>query len=668
MTNAHNLPGKTTEELVLNLREVIANHDSLYEQNKPVITDSEYDALYLELVKLEEENPHLHDPNSPTQKIQAVIVDGLKKVAHSTPMLSQEKVTTEEGIRKFLERGHGIVLVQQKLDGLTVVATDEGKKMTQAVTRGSGFIGEDVTHSIQTFKNIPARIPFEGKLEVRMEALVPFEEFERINVDGRYSNPRNLASGTVRQLDASITKERNLQGIVFDLISAEDMDFEDDQAQLEFIKAQGYEVVETKAFSIDTEEGKEALIEYALTYAEKVRPTLPHMIDGLILKFNDLGLREELGTASKYPKWAIAYKFPSLDATTTLKDVVFQVGKTGQITPVAEFDEVEIDSVRIGRATLHNFRNVREKDIRIGDRVVIARANDVIPQVVQSIHTLRDGNEIEVGHPETCPSCSTPTIFNGENLYCPNSDCEPQKEGKLEHFVSRDAMNVDGLGEKTITQLYREGFIQGISDIYRLTDKKEGIVKMEGFGVKKYDKMIKGIETSKKNSFHQVLYALSIPWIGRTASRTLAKHYSSVHQMVQASEDVDSFKLALISIPDFGETMANSLIDFISLGKNKELIAELSSLGLEMKSDYIAPKTDTAISGKTFVITGALSKGRNEYKAEIESLGGKVSGSVSKKTDYLLMGPDAAGSSKHTKAVDLGVVILSESDYLAMNE
>lgn len=668
MTNAQNLQGETTEELVFNLREEIAKHDSLYEQNKPVITDSEYDALYLELVRLEEENPHLHDPNSPTQKIQAMIVDGLKKVAHSTPMLSQEKVTTEEGVRKFLDRGHGIVLVQEKLDGLTVVATDEGKRMTQAVTRGSGYIGEDVTHSLQTFKNVPTSIPFAGKLEVRMEALVPFEEFERINVDGRYSNPRNLASGTVRQLDATITKERNLKGIVFDLISAEDMDFEDDLAQLDFMQAQGYEVVHTKAFSIDTEEGKEALIKYVLNYAEKVRPTLPHMIDGLILKFNDLGLREELGTASKYPKWAIAYKFPSLDATTTLKNIVFQVGKTGQITPVAEFDEVEIDSVRISRATLHNFRNIREKDIRIGDRVVIARANDVIPQVVQSVHTLRDGNEVVVGHPETCPSCSTPTIFNGENLYCPNSDCEPQKEGKLEHFVSRDAMNVDGLGEKTITQLYREGFIQDVTDVYRLADKKELIVKMEGFGVKKYDKMIAGIEASKINSFHQVLYAFSIPLIGRTASRTLAKHYVSVHEMLKASEEPTIFKQTLISIPDIGETMANSLITFLSLETTKQLINELGTLGLEMKSDYVAPKTDTAISGKTFVITGALSKGRNEYKEEIESLGGKVSGSVSKKTDYLLMGPDAAGSSKHTKAVDLGVVILSEEAYLAMNQ
>ncbi|MEK5209626.1 NAD-dependent DNA ligase LigA [Psychrobacillus sp. FSL H8-0510] len=652
----------TVEEQLKGLREEIIQHDRLYEQNSPVITDSEYDRLYLQLVELEDANPELSDSESPTNKIHAVVVDGLKKVTHSSPMLSQEKITDAAGIRKFVGRGQGKVLAQHKMDGLTIVVKYNNGRLEQAVSRGTGLIGEDLTHTISTIKNVPKVISFTSQLEVRMEVIIPYAEFERINTDGKYSNPRNLASGTVRQLDSSVAASRALKGIAFDLVYVDGLDFETDTEQLAFLKENGFELVET--FEFDADE-VEKIVEFSEAYGEKERGTLPFMIDGLVLKFDTLAIRETLGSASKYPKWACAYKFSSLDATTTLREILFQVGKTGQITPVAVFDEVDIDSVRITRATLHNFRNIRDKDIRIGDRIIVQRANDVIPQVVQSIHSERSGSEIAVVHPEACPACGIPTKFNGENLYCTNAWCEPVVEGKLEHFVSREAMNIDGLGDKTIAELHRQGFINLIPDIYDLHEKGEGIVTLEGFGKKKFDKMVKGIEASKSNSFHQVLYAFSIPNIGRTASRTLAKHFDSVPALIEASKG-SSLKETLLAIPDFGETMANSLIEFLCSEANREMIEELSMAGLLMKSDYVAPKTDTAITEKTFVITGALSKGRNEFKAEIEGLGGKVSGSVSKKTDYLLMGPDAEGSSNHKKAVELGVTILSEQEYSSM--
>jgi len=655
----------TVEEQVKFLQEEIKKHDRLYEQNQPIITDSEYDELYLELVKLEMEHPELVTEESPTQKIHTVVVEGLKKVVHSSPMLSQEKITTEEGIRKFLEKGHGIVLVQQKLDGLTIVDTHNGGEFEQAVTRGDGYIGELVSHSVSTFKSVPKKIPFTGKLEVRSEALVPFEEFERINVDGRYSNPRNLASGTVRQLDSSIASERNLRAIVFDLISAENMEFENDMEQLDFLEEQGFDVVPYEVFNIDSVEGKESLVEYVLNYAQTIRPSLPYMIDGLILKFADLGLREELGYASKYPKWACAFKFPSMDATTTLREIVLQVGKSGQITPVGEFDTVNIDGVRISRATLHNFRNIREKDIRIGDKIVVARANDVIPQIIKSLHEERTIVSGVYEAPTHCPVCSSESTWDGENLFCTGIDCEPQLVGKLQHFVSRGAMNIDGLGEKTIQQLYEKKFITSIADIYRLETHQADIVQMEGFGQKKYDKMIAGIEVSKKLPLNKVIYGLSIHLIGETASKQLGKVFTNMNDLLTQSKE-EHFKQNLLALSDFGDRMTNSFAGFMHTTKNIQILQEMMDLGVEMVSDYVKPDESSPIAGKTFVITGALSKGRNEFKADIEALGGKVSGSVSKKTDFLLMGEDAVGTSKALKAEELGIRILFENDYIAL--
>lgn len=654
----------TAIERIEFLQTEITKHDELYEQNQPVITDTEYDLLYKELMELEELHPELVTPDSPTQRIVTTLVSSLPKVQHAAPMLSQDKVNDEQGLRDFISKNKtgSRYIVQQKLDGLTIVDGREEGKMKQAVTRGDGYIGEDVSHTVRTFDNLPKRIPFEDKMSVRMEAIIPFEEFERINVDGKYSNPRNLASGTVRQLDSSIAQERKLWGIAFELEEAEGQTFKTDVEQLEFMKAQGFDVVPYKVFEAhETEE----LIAYCLSYGKEVRPTIPYMIDGLVIKFDDLELRKELGFTSKFPKWSCAFKFESLDATTTLTNVVFQVGKTGQITPVAEFEKINISGVNITRATLHNFSNILKKDIRLGDKIVVARANDVIPQVVKSIHSERTGSEIEVPMPSLCPSCASPTERIGENIYCTGASCKPQLSGKLIHYVSRKALNIDGLGAKTVEMLLEKNLVDSVAGLYRLHEKREAFDTIEGFGEKKIEKMLNGIESSKEMPFEKVLYGLSIRLVGESASKDVAKEFGSMLNLLEESTK-PGFKERLLNIEDFGETMSMSLIDFLENEQNQSLIRDLDALGLKMQSSrpsQVIQDGEESLEGNTFVITGALSKGRDEFKTLIEARGGKVSGSVSKKTTYLLMGDDAIGTSKHKKAVDLGVTILNEDAF-----
>ncbi|WP_214688485.1 NAD-dependent DNA ligase LigA [Exiguobacterium sp. s163] len=653
------------ERLVF-LQQEIKKHDELYEMNQPVITDGEYDNLYQELVALEEQHPDMVTPDSPTQRIVTTLVSSLKKVRHDNPMLSQDKVNDEAGLRKFLAKNTtgSRIIVQQKLDGLTIVDVRKQGAMKQAVTRGDGYIGEDVSHNVKTFDNVPDKIPFENDLSVRMEAIIPFDEFERINVDGSYSNPRNLASGTVRQLDSKIAAERNLLGIAFELEKADGTAFGTDVERLEFMKELGFDVVPYKVFEPHEQE---ALIEYCLNYNTEVRPSIPYMIDGLVIKFDDIALREQLGYTSKFPKWSCAFKFESLDATTTLRNVAFQVGKSGQITPVAEFDKINISGVNITRATLHNYSNIITKDIRIGDKIVVARANDVIPQVVKAIHAERSGEEKVVEMPSTCPSCASPTERIGENVYCTGATCKPQFAGKLAHYVSRKAMNIDGLGDKTVEVLLERNLIESFADLYRLHEKRDQFTDMEGFGEKKIDKMLKGIEDSKEMPFEKALYGLSIRLIGQSASKDVAKKFGSMENLLESSL-LPNFKTELMGIEDFGETMSDSLIDYLKNPKNRMQIQEMLDLGVKMVSSETAEVAveGTSLEGSPFVITGALSKSRDEFKALIEARGGKVSGSVSKKTTYLLMGDDANGTSKHKKAMDLGVTILSEEGFNAL--
>ena len=650
----------------------VRKHDELYEQNKPIISDGEYDVLFAELVQIEETYPELRTAISPTQKIYTKKVDGLQEVVHTHFMGSQEKIKDANGVEQFCNRAHDAILAQYKLDGLTCVLRYQNGLFKQAITRGTGFLGEDITHSVRTIRNVPKKIAFQGTLEVRSEIIIPYAEFERINSEienpaDAYSNPRNLASGTVRQLDASIAHKRNLQSIVFDLVVAEGVSLTTDEEQIAFLQAQGFDVVKSERFE-NTPEGRQALLAFIHHMEHEVRNQLPYMIDGLVIKFNQLSTREALGSTSKYPKWSISYKFASQEAHTKLLGVTWQVGKSGQITPVGELETVNIDGVNISRVSLHNYGQIQAKDIRIGDMVFVIRANDVIPHVTKSIPELRTGDESDIIPPATCPSCGSPTVFEKDLLYCYGLSCKPQLKGRLEHFGSRKALNIDGLGAKTIDKFFEYGLLENLIDLYSLQEKEEIITNLEGFGKAKFNKLIKGLEDAKKAPLSKVIYAFSINHIGESSSRAFATAFGSMEAVLQESLDVEAFALKVISLNDFGGETTNSIVDFFTNEANRQMIEKLMALGFTMQEEVAEVTAVEGIAGKTFVITGELSKPRSEFKALIEGLGGKVTGSVSKKTDYLLMGDDAVGTSKHQKAVSLDITILNEEAFLQLTQ
>ena len=662
-----NIFKETVKEEIEELRREIIKNDKLYEKSQPVITDSEYDELYLRLEKLEKIYPEFYDENSPTQKITTTIVEGLEKVKHREPMLSQQKITTEEGVIDFISKSDSDILVQQKLDGVTLVLGFNNGRMIEAVTRGDGEIGENLFHNAKHFTNIPRVISFKGQLEIRTEAVLPYADFERINVDGKYSNPRNLVSGSLRQLDSSRLVGMGFKAIAFDLVHAEGKEFTTDTEKLRFMEELGFEVVDSTLFSSTSEE---AIIDYINNYEDNVRKILPHMIDGLVLKYDSIADRESLGHTSKHPRWACAYKFKSMDATTKLIGITDQVGKTGQITPVAELETVNIDGVNISRATLHNYANVRDKDIRINDTVVVARANDVIPQIVQSVKDLRDDTELVKSPPTECPICGSITEFEGANLYCTGINCTPQLEGKIKHFISRDAMNIDGMGEKSVEEFYNAGIIKSIVDIYNLKDKKSEIIRLEGFGEKKFDRLVKGIEESKNRELHNFIYGLSIKNIGRSASKDLANEFRSMRAIIELSRDTERFREKLLTVGTFGAVMTMNIIDFLKNEENIETIEELISFGLNSEIEEISTEdmVEKSLEGKVFVVTGEVLqfKNRKELQAKIEELGGKVTGSVSKNTDYLINNDAESSSSKNKKAKELNIPILSEDDFLGL--
>lgn len=656
------------QKRIVQLREEIRKHDELYEQNRPVISDAEYDALYFELLDLEKQFPEFNDPNSPTQKIFTKMVDELEKVRHTAFMGSQEKVKSWEGVLQFASRYNSRILAQYKLDGLTIVLTYENGILKQAVTRGDGEVGENVLHTVRTIKNLPTVIPFKNRLVVRMEAIIPYAEFEKINVDGEYSNPRNLVSGTLRQLNAKIAEERAVKGIVFDLIEAEQTRFTTISEQLDFLKNQGFEIVETKMFE-QNEEGFAQLKAFIENVEQNIRKELPYMIDGLVLKFDQLNAKDELGSTAKHPRWSIAYKFVSLEATTKVIGIEESVGRTGQITPVFLLETVDIDGINVSRASGANYADIERRDIRIGDTVVVIRANDVIPKVTTSIKELRTGKEQKIQPPAVCPACGSPTEFDGANLYCRGDFCEPQMQGKIEHFASRRALNIVSLGEKTIETLFKQGLIRNIPDLYNLKDKKAEICSIEGFGEKSFQKLLDELEKAKSAPLHKVLFALSIRLLGENKAKDLSKAFPDMDAILEASENRELFQQKLLSIPDFGEKITDSVIRFFTNPKTRELVYKLKEIGFTMKSEYANQtenKDAASLNGKTFVITGTLSKSRDEFQALIESLGGKVSGSVSKKTDYLLMGEDAQGTTKHKKAIECNVKIISEAEFFQL--
>lgn len=664
---------------IIELRERVSYLNKEYLKGEPKVGDTEYDNLYNELLMLEEEYPEFADENSPTQTLdeEYEIVDGLEEVPHENQVKSLEKANTEADLNKFFnkvdsycesdkERKEIEFIIEDKFDGLTLVLKYSKEveellsSIKDAVTRGRrGLIGERVLHTVKTVKSLPKEISFSGNLRVRAEGIIPKAEFERININGEYATARNLASGTIRTLDANVAAERNLDIMVYDILHIEGKAFDKDSDQVEFLKSLGFKTTNYKIFK-NTEEGRAELIKYCFDYNKSVRPNLPYDIDGLVIKVNNLEFRDRMGETNKYPRWAIAFKFESNDATTTLRDVEIAVNRTGQLSFTGIFDKVEIDGSEIGRATLHNKDYIRNRDIRIGDRILVAKANDVIPKVVMAFHDERNGKDIrEIEIPTHCPDCGTLLEEEGAHLFCIGLNCPAQKLEKLIHFAKNGSMEIDGLGNSAVETFVEKNLLNSVVDIYKLKDRQADIINLEGFGKTKVNKLLAAIEDSKSKPLSNLLTALSIRHLGESYAKRVAKKYRNMDAIMEAAKDKNSFMEDLMTIEGVGEAISLSVANFFENEDNRNIILELKELGLKMEEPVQEVKE--TLAGKTFVITGTLSRDRKEIKELIEANGGKCSGSVSKKTDYVLAGEEAG--SKLTKALELGVTVITEEEF-----
>lgn len=650
---------KRTDELI----KTINRHNYLYYVlDNPEISDYEYDMLMKELMELENTFPALKRADSPTQRVGGEVLKGFGEVVHKTQKLSLANVFDESDIRDFDSRVRKITgdsveyVLELKIDGLTVVLDYEDGVFVQGATRGDGIKGEDITANLKTVKSIPLTLNEDTAVEVRGEVFLPKKAFEELNArreeqeEPLFANPRNAAAGSLRQLDTKITAERPLDIFVFNLESIGDKSFDTHVEALEYLKSLGFKV----SPFISVHKTSEEIIEKCAYWADK-RGELPFEIDGLVIKVNSLQQREVLGKTTKSPRWAAAYKFPPETKKTKVKDIIVQVGRTGAITPTAELEPVRLAGSVISRATLHNEDYIKEKDIRIGDTVIIKKAGDVIPEVVEVVKEERSGGEKPFEMPRECPVCKAETIREpGEAIIrCTNISCPAQLKRSLFHFVSRDAMNIEGLGPQIITLLMDNGFVMDAADIYLLRNNKNELVELERMGEKSVQNMLDAIEASKLNPLNRLVYALGIRMIGQRASQLLAESFENIDELSEADFD------KLISIPEIGEKMAESVITFFRQEQNRKLIQELKDYGVNTRSAKKEIKENEHFSGKTFVLTGALQGfTRDQAKEIIESFGGKVSSSVSKKTDYVLAGEDAG--SKLVKAKELGVAVIDE--------
>ena len=645
--------------------EINVHNHNYHVLDNPKISDYEYDKLMKELLKLEESHPELKMSDSPTQRVGGEILKGFKEVLHKTTKLSLGNVFDENDIREFDNRIRKSLadeveyVLELKIDGLTVVLNYEDGRLVQGATRGDGVRGEEITANLRTIKSIPLSVKEEVDLEVRGEVYMPKKAFEALNVrreemeEPVFANPRNAAAGSLRQLDTKLTAERPLDIFVFNLETIDNKEFETHVEALQYLKDQGFKV----SPFIQTFKSAEELIEQCKLWADK-RGELPFEIDGLVIKVNSLAQREILGNTAKSPRWAAAYKFPPEKKKTKVIDILVQVGRTGAITPTAEFEPVRLAGSVISRATLHNEDFIVEKDIRIGDTVVIQKAGDVIPEVVEVVFEDRNGSEVVFNMPSLCPACGSEAIREpGESATkCVNMSCPAQIRRSLFHFVSRDAMNIDGMGPQIITLLMDKGFVANAVDIYTLKDRAQELIELERMGEKSVGNMLEAIEASKQNPLERLIFALGIKMIGQRAAKLLAESFQDIYELEAADFE------RLTTIPEIGEKMAVSIIKFFEQDQNTKLISRLAELGLNVKSIKKNIEAKEQFKDKTFVLTGSLSSfTRDEAKAYIEGFGGKVSSSVSKKTDFVLAGEEAG--SKLVKAEELGVSILDEETF-----
>lgn len=658
---------ETAKQRIQELTQEINKHNySYYVLDNPQISDYEYDKLIKELMELEEGFPELKLPDSPTQRVGGEVLKGFSEVIHATPKLSLSNVFNENDIRDFDNRIRKALnqdieyILELKIDGLTVVLNYEDGMLVQGATRGDGIRGEDVTANLKTVKAIPLSLPERLTLEVRGEVYMPKKAFEELNIrreeleEPLFANPRNAAAGSIRQLDTKATAKRSLSIFVFSLENIEEKAFDSHLEAMEYLKALGFKVSPYLILCKTADD----IIEQCKLWADK-RGELPFEIDGLVIKVNNLEQREALGYTSKSPRWSVAYKFPPEKKRTKVKDIIVQVGRTGAITPTAVFEPVRLAGSIISRATLHNEDNIKEKDIRVGDTVIIQKAGDVIPEVVEVVKEERNGTEKIFEMPKLCPVCGSEAVREqGEAATkCVNMSCPAQIRRSLFHFVSRDAMNIEGMGPQIITMLMEKGFIKDAADIYTLKDKEKELIDLERMGEKSVKNLIEAIEASKQNPLERLIFALGIRMIGQRASKLLAENFNDIYELSKASIE------RLDTIPEIGEKMADSAVKFFKQTQNIMLIKRLADLGVNIKSIKKQIVEKEQFKGKTFVLTGSLSSFTRERAKElIESFGGKVSSSVSKKTDYVLAGEEAG--SKLVKAQELGVSVINEEIFI----
>ncbi len=629
-----------------------------------IITDQEYDKYLRELEELEEKYPEYSFEDSPTKRVGGEVIDSFKKVYHEKPMLSLSDVFSESEVISFDERikKEGInpqYVCELKIDGLSVSLLYKEGILVRAATRGDGVVGEDITHNAKTIKSIPLSLKEKIDIEVRGEIFMSKETLEKLNRERiknnekPLQNTRNAAAGSIRQLDSKIAAKRSLDSYIYHLPNPEDYGIKTHMEALDFMKNLGFKTNPNNRLVNNINEVLEFISEKTDT-----RDKLPYDIDGIVIKVNSFEYQNKLGFTAKYPKWATAYKFPAEEVLTKLRDIIFTVGRTGQITPNAVLDPVIVMGSTISRATLHNEDYVIEKDLHIGDIVSIRKAGDVIPEVVEVKKDRRTGLEKKFVMIDKCPICNSKLVKKGDQVdyYCINDHCPSRKIEGLIHFASRDAMNIDGLGDKIVEDFFNFGFIKEVSDIYLLQSHREDLTRLEGYGDKKITNLIEAIEKSKENSLEKLLFGLGISHVGSKTAKILASNYHNMDNLINASFD------SLNSIRDIGDIIAESVVDYFKDERNINIINKLKSFGLNM--EYLGKKIiqNSFFSGKTFVLTGSLILySREKGKEIIESLGGKTSESVSKKTDYVIVG-DNPGK-KYEKALELGINILTEREF-----
>lgn len=629
---------------------------SYYSEGQEIMSNYEYDALYDELKKLEEETGCVLS-NSPTVNVGYEVLSELPKERHDSPMLSLDKTKDREALRDWLGEQKGVL--SWKLDGLTIVLTYEDGKLSKAVTRGNGEIGEIITNNARVFKNVPVTIPYKGKLVLRGEAIITYSDFNRINeeipeMDAKYKNPRNLCSGSVRQLNNKITKERNVNFFAFALVSADNVDFKNSRAyQFEWLKKQGFEVVEYKMVDRDN-------IIDTIAWFEKTIVNNDFPSDGLVIIYDDIAYGESLGRTAKFPRNAMAFKWTDETADTVLRQIEWSASRTGLINPVAIFDPVELEGTKVSRASVHNISIMEGLKLGIGDNIRVFKANMIIPQIAAN---LTESGNISV--PEVCPVCGQPTRISEVNdvktLYCDNPECQAKHVKSFALLVSRDALNIDGLSEATLEKFIQKGFIKDKADIFHLDKFKDEIVAMEGFGEKSYANLIEAVEKAKDTDLVRVLYGLGIDNIGLSTAKLIVKKLKGDPQAVLSVTAQE-----LIDIDGIGEVIAEAFVRYFADEKKKEEYIRL--LG-EVRLKEIEESQETEeLAGKTFVITGNVTHfaNRKELKELIERMGGKVTGSVTGNTSYLINNDSMSQSTKNKTAAKLGVPVITEEEFITL--